>query len=429
MTPRTKIQKAVWSEYLKREHEGKNVITEAQAEWITAKAFEGEFIKISDKHDKCCQCGKVLKNGIKICPVCGNRNSYLTMRSPKRVSNDISVLDYYKNWQIIRIIEVCRFLHKNSVETSMRIVSEEWINLDGKKVIIARNRMMSGGYNWNGRMEIRTEHFSYYSYGYNSSYSFSSTHTIPGMNIHPFFRSRGISAVSYRKIQDSRLFENISNDNLLETLLKTKMYHLANSRLLIIGIPEHCYRLAVRYRYDPTDITSWRDYINQMVEMNMDTHNPSILLPKDLKEAHRLLTEKVNRKRERERMIIERERKAKEMKTAVQNEEKYRKRMGALLGVAFSADGISFHVLQTPLEFLEEGTAMHHCVASYWSHENSLILSARDKENNRIETVEINLRTFTIVQSQGPCNRPTEWHDRIKQIVMDNMTAIRKAAA
>lgn len=84
-------------------------------------------------------------------------------------------------------------------------------------------------------------------------------------------------------------------------------------------------------------------------------------------------------------------------------------------------------MLQSSLEFLEEGEAMHHCVASYWSHDNSLVLSARDGEGKRVETVEVNLKTFSIVQSQGPCNRPTEWHESIMETVKRNMKLIKSA--
>ena len=77
-------------------------------------------------------------------------------------------------------------------------------------------------------------------------------------------------------------------------------------------------------------------------------------------------------------------------------------------------------------EFAEEGTAMHHCVWSnkYFLKENSLILSATI-DGVRIETIEVSLKTFKVVQSLGVCNSNTEYHDRIVALVDSNMNLIR----
>ena len=70
---------------------------------------------------------------------------------------------------------------------------------------------------------------------------------------------------------------------------------------------------------------------------------------------------------------------------------------------------------------------MHHCVWSnkYFLKENSLILSATI-DGVRIETIEVSLKTFKVVQSRGVCNSNTEYHDRIVALVDSNMNLIRK---
>ena len=70
---------------------------------------------------------------------------------------------------------------------------------------------------------------------------------------------------------------------------------------------------------------------------------------------------------------------------------------------------------------------MHHCVYTnaYYNDENSLILSARI-DGERIETVEVDLRTLKVVQSRGVCNSNTEYHDRIIKLVEDNAEQIRQ---
>ena len=70
---------------------------------------------------------------------------------------------------------------------------------------------------------------------------------------------------------------------------------------------------------------------------------------------------------------------------------------------------------------------MHHCVFSneYYTKPDSLILSARIN-NQRIETIEISLKTMEIIQSRGACNKDTEFHHKIIKLVRKNMKAIRK---
>ncbi len=68
---------------------------------------------------------------------------------------------------------------------------------------------------------------------------------------------------------------------------------------------------------------------------------------------------------------------------------------------------------------------MHHCVFdnAYYLKENSLILSATI-EGRRIETIEVNLDTLKVVQSRGVCNKNTEYHEQIVNLVNANRELI-----
>ena len=78
-------------------------------------------------------------------------------------------------------------------------------------------------------------------------------------------------------------------------------------------------------------------------------------------------------------------------------------------------------------EHLEEGVSMHHCVFSnaYYLKEDSLILSATI-EGKRIETIEVSLRTLEVVQSRGVCNKNTEYHEQIVNLVNSNRGLISR---
>ena len=77
----------------------------------------------------------------------------------------------------------------------------------------------------------------------------------------------------------------------------------------------------------------------------------------------------------------------------------------------------------------EEGEAMHHCVykMGYYKKENSLILSAKDKKGKRIETIEIDLKTFKVVQSRSVNNGNSSQHEEIIRLCNNNMNLIQKA--
>ena len=64
-------------------------------------------------------------------------------------------------------------------------------------------------------------------------------------------------------------------------------------------------------------------------------------------------------------------------------------------------------------------------MGGYHNRENSLILSATI-DGRRIETVEVSLKTFEVVQCRGLCNENTEYHERIIDLVNRNAHQIRK---
>ncbi len=83
-------------------------------------------------------------------------------------------------------------------------------------------------------------------------------------------------------------------------------------------------------------------------------------------------------------------------------------------------------MLQNLWEIEQEGNIMHHCVYAngYYNKPDSLLLSARIQEK-RVETIEVSLKDFSVVQSQGACNQNTEYHDRIVGLVEKNMNLIK----
>jgi hypothetical protein len=110
-------------------------------------------------------------------------------------------------------------------------------------------------------------------------------------------------------------------------------------------------------------------------------------------------------------------------------EQYYKEQKGKYFPIVFDNGKIFCHVMKSVAEMCEEGTRMHHCVyrMGYYKKRESLILSARDRQGNRLETVEVNLDSFKVVQSRGLQNSCTSAHDEIISLVNENMNLIRRA--
>lgn len=91
------------------------------------------------------------------------------------------------------------------------------------------------------------------------------------------------------------------------------------------------------------------------------------------------------------------------------------------------SDGnIFIKVLPTVDDVFLEGKAMHHCIFTngYYKREDSLLLTAKIHEK-RIETIEVDLRSYELVQSRGACNQNSKYHDVIVNLINQNMDTIR----
>lgn len=85
---------------------------------------------------------------------------------------------------------------------------------------------------------------------------------------------------------------------------------------------------------------------------------------------------------------------------------------------------IEIKVIPSAKGIKEEGEAMHHCVGGYYNKPDSLILSAK-VNGNRVETIEVNLKDYKLIQSRGLQNDPTKYHERIVDLVNSNLDTIR----
>jgi hypothetical protein len=123
----------------------------------------------------------------------------------------------------------------------------------------------------------------------------------------------------------------------------------------------------------------------------------------------------------------ERERKERERQKALEEERRFNELKSNYFGIQFTDGLIEVRMLDSVQEIMTEGDAMHHCVfaSEYHLKPDSLILSARIADE-RIETVEWSLSQKKVVQSRGVCNKNTKYHDRIINLVEQNIRLFQK---
>lgn len=197
-------------------------------------------------------------------------------------------------------------------------------------------------------------------------------------------------------------------------------------------------KVALRHGFEPKFWNDYFDYLRMLRYLRKDMHSPAYVAPKDWDGMHtrilnqyRRKTEEAERRRLERQAIRDAEAAEREKRRNAEQIKSFEERIGHFRSLLISAGGIEIRPLMTIQEFADEGAAMHHCVFAlgYYKKPDSLILSARDKEGKRIETIEVGLQSGTVIQSRGPCNSVTERHDDIISMVMKNMKTIQRMAA
>ena len=426
MKPRTKIQKevAALSKRLPK-------ISEAQKTYAFHHSFEHVGRRSAKGIITCTECKHQWQgNGTLAdtlcgctCPHCGMELKVHTTR--KRVFREneyFSIITVCKGYQVIRFFFVKAYYKVGQpAEYTIDEVAQRWIAPNGKFETIARLRGIAFIYYdlWQegSSMEIRRNH---------RVYDITPVCTYPRMKVIPELKRNGFKG-KFHNIQPFDLFCELLKNNQAETLIKTEQYSLLNyfthHSFKNIASYWNSIRIASRNGYMVGDAGIWCDYIDLLRYFGKDTNSSKYICPADLKAEHDRLVRKKTESMERER--IERQK-----HKALENEQRFQALKGKFFGIAFTDGTIQVRVLESVLEFLEEGTAMHHCVYSneYYLKPNSLILSATI-DGKRIETIEVSLKTLKVLQSRGVCNENTEYHDRIIELVNKNRRLIRKRMA
>lgn len=416
MKPKTKIQKEVFtlSKLLPN-------ISETQTSYAFRHCFEHVGCRTAKGVITCAECGhkwqgkRVLTNEAYdcTCPHCKTKlRVYITQSRIFKENEYFSVITAFKGYQVIRFFFVRAFFKIGQPpQYSLTEVVQRWISSEGKFVDIARSRAMNTMYYdlWleGSPMEIRCTH---------RAYDIMPVVIYPKIKVIPELKRNGFRGEFY-DIRPFDLFRLLLSDSHAETLIKVGQYNLLRYFFKSSMNKAENYwdsiRICIRNGYIVEDASLWCDYIDLLKYFGKDIKSPKYVCPDKLSEQHDFYLRKKQKEEKRE--------------MARENEKQFRELKANFFGLAFTDGTFQIKVLESVEEYLEEGIAMHHCVFSndYYLKPDTLILSATHN-GKRIETIEISLDSLEVLQSRGVCNKITEYHQKIIDLVEKNKMLIQQ---
>ena len=372
------------------------------------------------------------------CPKCGKtckveawkKNGAATM------STYMSVVTTYKGIQVVRTVELFRDnAGKEATEYGFLERYQNWITEKGREIITSRPYHRASWYmHWEiGPYEIKKHNArcSGYYY-YDDLFAVEMNHIYPRVEIAGYVRQKGIGKVLLRQLSKSKgsyvgAITRWMNEPYYETLYKqdrTLFWYFITREDRKLEKYKDSVRIARRHgwQFGKTEqLTFWLDYVDELRQLGMDTRSPRYLCPADLAEAHRQTTAKIERIKNRQEL-------EKEIEKIQKAEPEYAKRIKPYLALCFASEDIEIRVIPSVLDVWKEGKKMHHCIyrMGYYARKDTLLLSARSASTGRrLESIELNLTHYKVMQSRGLQNKATEQHDKILQLMAGNMNTIR----
>ncbi len=409
-------------------------LTKEQVEW----GYENGIYHIGHRTEKgvitCTKCGHSLQGAGYLvatltdcnCPNCNTKLKVETTKKRKFESRYyMTVITAHKGYQVLRSVMLfCSAKVGEPAKYDYSEVMQRWIAPNGKHCTLAKLRQTMGTcyYDvWIFHTNLELRHENSNNKFYINVYDKIFTGVVyPRMKLIPELKRTGYKKGLYGQ-KPLDLFRTLLTDSRAETLIKT-----GNTKLLKCVMDSgwknmdkywQSVRICIRNGYKIKDTTLWCDYIDFLRFFGKDLHNAKYVCPTDLKAEHDRYTLK----------------KAKadahaELEKQLEKEAEFKAIKAKFFGLIFSDGRISIRVLESVQEIVAEGQAMHHCVGSYSTKEDSLILSATI-DGNRIETIEVSISKLRVIQCRGLCNKNSEHHSQILSLVNNNMPLIGQRLA
>lgn len=349
--------------------------------------------------------------------------------TPKERSQNKRIYRYFVISSRVKDWQVCRFFQARKVKQDYSVIEPVrlWFNTDGHMEIEAMNRFCMSGRidSWIIDSDLSLKQAPLPYRDYTQMLPISASKVTSAL---PILKRNGLKR-SFHNMQPRDVIEGLLKNNMFETLWKCGQFSLLQAlayewnRDYNNADKMAALRVALHHGYKISDGRMWVDMINLLEKAHKDIRNPKFVCPADLKKGHDQALDWCNRYEERQRKIAERKKLLEDEKAA----KHYEAARSRFTGLKLTDGIIVVRVLPTVKDIMQEGKAMHHCVfaAGYYKRLDSLLLTAK-VNGERAETIEVNLKRYELVQSRGVCNQNSKYHDKIVNLVNENMDMIRK---
>lgn len=390
-------------------------------------------------HREPCDGWLVMSSEVWVCPECGARCEVKDHKTEmKNTAALVSTIEVFKGIQVIRTFEVFRSNYNDGGKTRYGIseVYQIWLLESGREIITTRGYDRSFNYHhWHygapysiGRHNGGCSGY----YEYEDTYGIGFNYIYPRMALAPYLKEKRIDE---KYIRNEVLLRNdlsatvhisaICKNECYETMAKIGLKDLFFSIVKHGKSPDRYWpsiRICNRHGYSIKQPDIWLDHIDDLMCLGLDTHNPHYICPENLTEMHRMINARAARKRAREQTEKELAKLGREKNRFIEMRSKF-------FGLSFHGPNVTVVCIRSVDEVAEEGKLLHHCVFNngYYKKSDSLLLSARDNSSRApVETIEVSLDDFRILQSRGRCNLDSPFHTEIVNLVNDNMCEIKK---
>lgn len=426
MRPRTKLQIEVYDLSLNLDKLSKDKKEWAFKECMLHKGFATKTRVI------CMDCGETFSPELvnrkrATCPHCETKLKIEnTRKSTDSQREYFAIAEVHFEYQIIRNFTIHSHYKKGA---KSRIYVQEilqyWINDMGKVTTIGRNHNTQGYCDsWGGDWSIRTNYRRGYYYN-GDKYMIYPWKFHPSSTFKKEYRKYGINHSIVDALNFLDAIKIVPEYSKAETLLKAKQFSLLKQFRDSGGnITQYwsSIKICIRNKYKVKDASIWFDYLDLLRFFNKDMHNAHFVCPKNLKRAHDKLVDKKRKIKEAQALKLKKQR-------AINDQADYIKQKQKYFGLEFTTGAIKIKVLESVMQFVEEGDKLKHCLYAndYHKKENSLIFKA-EVNGESVETVELCLKTFKVLQSRGKHNNHTEYNEKIVACLKANMKSVKEIA-
>lgn len=400
-------------------------LTTPQMNWALNSTINHYGYRLKSGMCTCMKCGHEwleTRNGICLCPECGTR---IEIKDTKeRVIRDKSyfnVITTMEGYQVVRmflmIVEMRKGMKANPAYLE---IGSYWIDSNGKITIVGLQRTLGhyiDCFAFGSPLEIRRDNEAFQ--------RISDEWVYPRIKVTDTIKRNGFKD-SCHHIHPVTMFQELLTNPKAETLMKANEIELLR---YLCARPTYkadidtywsTIKVANRNGYKVKDSQMWMDYIKMLERCGTDIQSPKYICPANLKEEHDRYMRKVH-------ILEDKKKRAEDIRKAQEREASFKEQKEKFFGIRINDGEIEVKVLESVEEYRQEAESQHICLfsAAYDQRESSLILSARI-DGRIIETIEVDLRTLRVIQSRGVCNKNTDYHDRIINLINANAHLIKE---